>query len=355
MTLGHTGSAIKGMDPASGGGKGATLAIRIEHTKASTLTGTATSHPGSRLVIGRRPDCDVAFDPEEDRLVSGHHAEITVEGDRVRVRDLDSSNGTFVNGRRIDKETALSPDDRVTLGPKGPEFRVRLAPSETLKKGVGEETLLRVVRGHVGRERRRALVIGSVVFAVLVVAILVVVLRLRRVEEEAPRSEDLLAETRSVVEEMQSASSEEARRELERKLEELRDSVRGEFDQVARKAAEATTAEERTRLEKRLDELRESVRGEFRDVARRMQEAESEEERKRLEKRLQEIQDTVLRRSRKDWTRHVERYQRSVFLCLAVAETVVPGSEPRSSSGRTGSSRRTPTSPRCSRPARAGG
>jgi S1-C subfamily serine protease len=143
-------------------------------------------------------------------------------------------------------------------------------------------------------------------------------MRLRRAEEESPSREDLLAETRAVLEEMQDARSEEERARLEKRLEELRDSVRGELEEVAKKAASAQSEEDRARLEKRLAELRESVRGEFRDVAKQMQEAKTAEERARLEKRLEELEESVLRATKVDWTQHVGSYEDSIFLCVAV-------------------------------------
>jgi hypothetical protein len=51
-----------------------------------------------------------------DATVSRRHAEVRVEGSRVFVRDLGSSNGTFVNGARIDAETEVHPGDTVQFG-----------------------------------------------------------------------------------------------------------------------------------------------------------------------------------------------------------------------------------------------
>ncbi|MDX1655721.1 MAG: FHA domain-containing protein [Candidatus Competibacteraceae bacterium] len=61
--------------------------------------------------LGRQGDCQVVV---EDDGVSRHHARVEVEGDRVRVVDLNSSNGTFVNGQRVLKGE-LKPGDELAL------------------------------------------------------------------------------------------------------------------------------------------------------------------------------------------------------------------------------------------------
>lgn len=72
---------------------------------------------GSRFRFGRSPHCDFRSD---DPAVSRQHAEFIVAGDRLIVHDLDSSNGTKVNGRRV-TERALNPGDVITLANQ--EFR----------------------------------------------------------------------------------------------------------------------------------------------------------------------------------------------------------------------------------------
>ncbi len=64
------------------------------------------------LVIGRSPDVDVVIN---DTNVSRRHAEVWKTGEGVAVRDLQSTNGTFVNGHRI-AAVSLSPRDDVTVG-----------------------------------------------------------------------------------------------------------------------------------------------------------------------------------------------------------------------------------------------
>jgi hypothetical protein len=65
-----------------------------------------------RVVIGRSKDCDIQV---ADPNVSRRHAEIRQEGSAYWVVDLDSTNGTEVNGRRL-KRAKLRSGDTITVG-----------------------------------------------------------------------------------------------------------------------------------------------------------------------------------------------------------------------------------------------
>jgi len=62
--------------------------------------------------LGRGYDCAVVLD---DATVSKHHARVGIEG-RAWIEDLQSTNGTFVNGHRIEGITWLRRGDRIALG-----------------------------------------------------------------------------------------------------------------------------------------------------------------------------------------------------------------------------------------------
>jgi pSer/pThr/pTyr-binding forkhead associated (FHA) protein len=64
-------------------------------------------------VIGRREDCDLRI-PLGD--VSRKHCRVVRNGDYITLEDLGSSNGTFVNGQRI-QEATLNAGDTVQVGP----------------------------------------------------------------------------------------------------------------------------------------------------------------------------------------------------------------------------------------------
>lgn len=65
------------------------------------------------VVIGRQPQADIRIPVGE---VSRAHCEVKVQGSHVLVRDLGSSNGTFVNDQRV-SEATLKAGDHVRIGP----------------------------------------------------------------------------------------------------------------------------------------------------------------------------------------------------------------------------------------------
>ena len=71
-----------------------------------------------RVILGRARGCDLRIPLSS---VSRQHCEIRLEDDRLLLRDLGSSNGTFCNHSRV-QETALKAGDEITVGPVA--FRV---------------------------------------------------------------------------------------------------------------------------------------------------------------------------------------------------------------------------------------
>ena len=68
---------------------------------------------GRKVVIGRGEECGLRVPLLS---VSRTHCELTKGQDELRVKDLASSNGTYVNNRRIN-DAVLQPGDRVAIGP----------------------------------------------------------------------------------------------------------------------------------------------------------------------------------------------------------------------------------------------
>src|SRR5436190_20773108 len=64
-------------------------------------------------VIGRREDCDLRI-PLSD--VSRKHCRLILNGETIKVEDLGSSNGTYINGERV-QQAELSAGDTLQVGP----------------------------------------------------------------------------------------------------------------------------------------------------------------------------------------------------------------------------------------------
>ncbi len=70
------------------------------------------SLPKEVTVIGRREDCDIRIPLGE---VSRKHCRLLMEVDTLRVEDMGSSNGTFLNGARV-QEAVVQPGDALQIG-----------------------------------------------------------------------------------------------------------------------------------------------------------------------------------------------------------------------------------------------
>jgi pSer/pThr/pTyr-binding forkhead associated (FHA) protein len=73
--------------------------------------GPAILVEGTVLVVGRHPRCDSQL---ASLRVSRQHCCITSSDGEVRVRDLGSTNGTWINGRRVD-HAVLRPGDVLSI------------------------------------------------------------------------------------------------------------------------------------------------------------------------------------------------------------------------------------------------
>ena len=83
-------------------------------------TGEQVSLAEGETVVGREEDLGVSLVGEGS--VSRRHATIVRQGTSLTVKDLGSTNGTYVNGRRISADTPLVPGDDLQFG--AVKFRV---------------------------------------------------------------------------------------------------------------------------------------------------------------------------------------------------------------------------------------
>jgi pSer/pThr/pTyr-binding forkhead associated (FHA) protein len=103
-----------------------------EPAKAEPSYAWLISQPGSQVqfrylvskdatLVGRGPDNDVVIQGREAASVSSHHCEIHRNEAGFRIRDLESTNGTYLNGERI-TEAELRAPASIRFGTLGPEI-----------------------------------------------------------------------------------------------------------------------------------------------------------------------------------------------------------------------------------------
>ena len=79
-------------------------------------------------LLGRSPGCDLYI---PDRRASRRHAEIAWDGEICTLRDLDSDNGTFLNGLRLAAPQTLTDGDQIAVASATFTFR---DPEATLRE-----------------------------------------------------------------------------------------------------------------------------------------------------------------------------------------------------------------------------
>ncbi len=97
---------------------------------AITCEGHEVPLPKGKLILGRGSRCHIVVD---DLLASREHARLTVTEECVFVEDLGSTNGVYVNERRIQASTPLAPGDRLVVGTQELELVDKADPPVALR------------------------------------------------------------------------------------------------------------------------------------------------------------------------------------------------------------------------------
>ena len=100
------------------------------------MTGRTQELKGDKTTLGRVEDNTFQIG---EPSVSSHHCEVLLRGNDVVVRDLNSTNGTFINGEKV-TESVIKPGQILRLG----QVEMRLetdAPAATAKKPL-DQTLV---------------------------------------------------------------------------------------------------------------------------------------------------------------------------------------------------------------------
>jgi pSer/pThr/pTyr-binding forkhead associated (FHA) protein/S1-C subfamily serine protease len=149
-------------------------------TLLATSSGRRFEARGTRIRLGRGRECEIHPVEPNDTIVSRVHAELTVgpSGGLV-IRDIESKNGTYLNGERIAKPMPIRLGDKIMLGQGGPVLLVEgmgTAPYKAFPRpprrpqpaspGLGQKTVIgmigdalarakEAVREEVGKDARR--------------------------------------------------------------------------------------------------------------------------------------------------------------------------------------------------------
>lgn len=152
------------------------------------LTGRTYDLKVERTTVGRV--ADNAFEIPE-ASISSHHCEIILRGNEVLIKDLGSTNGTFINGEKV-TEAKLKPGQILRLGTvemrlegaaaaaapvKQPLDQTKVIP-QGVKLGELEGTRSLVFEGQKGFEKKKNtatlyFIIGAVLVGVVLLAILI--------------------------------------------------------------------------------------------------------------------------------------------------------------------------------------
>ena len=133
------------------------MSSEADSVNRHSLVYLGSSHPiVGTLVCGRHRDCDVQI---KDESASRRHLELTViaAGKRVQVTDLDSANGTLLNGQKLIGSSMLNHGDRLQIGNSFIVYQdaqhkkdkatitVRRTPEQLIGKTIGNIELLSLI------------------------------------------------------------------------------------------------------------------------------------------------------------------------------------------------------------------
>ncbi|MCP4605205.1 MAG: trypsin-like serine protease [Proteobacteria bacterium] len=182
------------------------MSIRIYHLKGAAQ-GKIISFEGNKITLGRRSGHDVRFNAATERSVSADHAEIELNGSAWIFRDLDSSNGSWIEDEQVG-EICLKGGEEVEFGRGGPIVRIEIIDTplanyvssktvgQMIEAAVSEAKDARtgrvartsfiraVAKEAANRSSRRFKVVVAIVIIALTGSVVFLVLELRRAREE---------------------------------------------------------------------------------------------------------------------------------------------------------------------------
>jgi pSer/pThr/pTyr-binding forkhead associated (FHA) protein len=114
-------------------------------------SGTEIPIRAPKFLIGRGEECQLR---PQSHLISRKHCAISIVEGQAAIEDFGSTNGTFVNGEKLEQPRTLRDGDRIKVGMFELEFRVRRDAAEAKKPKVHsvEEAVVRTTVSAVARD-----------------------------------------------------------------------------------------------------------------------------------------------------------------------------------------------------------
>ncbi len=330
------------------------MTIQLVHLSSSSLAGRKHDFSQNVVKLGRRPDNDVAFDPHQDRTVSGYHAELHISGETVTVKDLATNNGTWVNGVRMSAPVTVSSGDIIRLGEQGPEIRITVGtataarqegvpPVSSQKEGIGKATLERAINTATSKERSKSRAVYMVLLILVVVlaagGAFIFLQSEKKAEEERARLEAETQAAKKKTEEI-SMAMEKVQENAEKALADSMNRYETELNALKGKigAGESRIARLIVEIQER-DNALEAIkkRQDLSEEQRKKLLAETEAKLKGLkndlaanEKNMREAAKKAADNAGPQWADLVDQYKESLFLCYVES---APDAEGRVRSG----------------------
>lgn len=97
--------------------------------------------PPRELSVGRSEECDIFLG---EKKVSRNHCQIIVNPNEVRLKDFGSTNGTYLNSKKVSGEVVLQDEDKIKVGTSVAQLSIAMATLEAqpqpLEAEIGEES-----------------------------------------------------------------------------------------------------------------------------------------------------------------------------------------------------------------------
>ncbi len=106
---------------------------------SGTLSGQVFDLESGFMTIGRAETCTVRFDPLGERVASKQHAFIEAGPDGYYIADNNSTNGTIVNGARVQR-SKLASGDTVQFGKNGVTATIQIQDGEVFQQPIPQES-----------------------------------------------------------------------------------------------------------------------------------------------------------------------------------------------------------------------